>query len=133
LETTIARYLPEGEFLFPPDQITDKSEQFIAAEVIREKLMHIVGQEVPYALTVTIEQFAYQENILHITALIVVEKPGQKAIVIGSGGENLKKIGKQARLELEERFAAKIFLKLWVKVKTSWSDDERSLKNLGFE
>lgn len=132
LESVIEKFLPQGPFLFGEDQVTDKSSKFIAAEIIREKLLYIMQQEVPYALTVEIEQFERKGNILHIAAVIWVERPGQKKIIIGTAGENLKQIGTQARLELEKILETKIFLKLWVKVKENWSDSERALRSLGY-
>lgn len=127
LEHTLQKYLPAGPFVFPEDQITDKSERFLIAEIIREKLMAALDEEVPYSLTVEIEQLTTTRKVLHIDALIWVEKPGQKPIVIGAGGERLKYIGKAARLELQNMFRKKIFLKLFVKVKSNWADDEKFL------
>lgn len=133
LETLIGSLLPENPHFFPDDQITDASERFMAAEIIREKLIRSLGQEVPYALTVEIEKFKQEEKILHISAIIWVEKMGQKAIVIGKEGSVLKKVGTRARKELEFLFENKIFLQLWVKVKESWSDNERALRSLGYQ
>lgn len=133
LEKEIITRLPAEPFQFPPDQITDRHEQFMAAEIIREKLMRQLGQEIPYALTVTIIAFKKEEKITRISAVIWVEKPGQKGIVIGKAGERLKKVGKNARLDLEKLFEQKVFLQLWVKIKSNWSDDNSSLKELGFE
>jgi GTP-binding protein Era len=127
LEQTLQKYLPAGQFMFPVDQITDKSERFLIAEIIREKLMATLEEEVPYSLTVEIEQLTTTRKVLHIDALIWVEKPGQKPIVIGAGGERLKYIGKAARLELQNMFRKKIYLKLFVKVKSNWADDEKFL------
>lgn len=124
--------LPGAPQLFPDDQVTDRSERFIAAEIIREKLMRRLGQELPYALTVEIEQYAMHNDVLHISALIWVERMAQKAIVIGKHGGFLKETGKQARHDLEQMLGRKVFLKLWVKVKKKWSDDERALRNLGY-
>lgn len=133
LEKNIANYLPQQAFLFPADQVTDKSQRFFAAEVIREKLLRFLGQEVPYSASVEIEEFEEKKDILHITACIWVEKPGQKIIIIGTGGEKLKQIGTQARLELQKSFDSKIFLKLWVRVKSNWADDQKALRNLGYQ
>lgn len=133
LTATIEKFLPERAFEFPEDQLTDRSERFLAAEMIREKLLLFTQQEVPHSLTVEIELFKREEEVLHISATIWVEKPGQKPIVIGKGGEMLKKIGTRARLELEDFFQIKIMLKLWVKVKDNWSDDQRALRSLGYE
>ncbi len=124
--------LPSATQLFPDDQVTDRSERFIAAEIIREKLMRRLGQELPYALTVEIEQFSLQKNIIHINALIWVERMPQKAIVIGKNGSFLKETGIQARHDMEKILGHQVHLKLWVKVKKNWSDDERALRNLGY-
>ncbi len=132
LEKIIIEYLPEGVAQFPADQITDLSERFFAAEIIREKIMRYLGQELPYATTVEIEEFKEDKGLLRIAAVIYVDKPGQKAIVIGAQGERLKQIGKEARLDMQQLFSAKIFLQLWVKVKQGWADDEKSLRSLGY-
>ncbi|MEJ2345298.1 MAG: GTPase Era [Gammaproteobacteria bacterium] len=132
LERLVARRLPEGVHYFPEDQVTDRSERFLAAELVREKLMRMLRQELPYALTVEIERFREDEGVLHVDAVIWVERKGQKAIVIGKGGATLKEVGKQARLEMEAMFASKVFLRLWVKVKEGWADDERILRSLGY-
>lgn len=128
----IKQYLPENPFFYPEDQVTDRSVRFMCAELIREKIMRLTGAEVPYALTIEIEKFEDKENIVHIHALIWVEKESQKAIVIGENGERLKKIGTQARLDMEKMLEKKVFLKLWCKVKSGWSDDERALQSLGY-
>lgn len=133
LEAAVRELLPRAVFLYPEDQITDRSERFLAAELIREKLMSALGQELPYAATVEIEQFSLKERVLHIHAIIWVERDGQKAIVIGKGGVRLKEIGRLARLEMETIFERKVFLGLWVKVKEGWSDDARALASLGYE
>ncbi len=132
LEKWLLETLPEGEHLFPDDQVTDRSERFLAAEVVREKLMRNLGEELPYAATVEIESFKFEDNVLHIHALILVERDGQKKIVIGHQGEKLKRIGTDARKDLEYMLDAKIMLNLWVKVKAGWSDDERALQSLGY-
>lgn len=132
LEQEIMKLLPEGEAIFPEDQITDRSERFMTAEIIREKLIRCLGQEVPHALSVEIESFKTEGKLIRIHALIWVEREGQKAIVIGNKGEVLKKVGERARVELEQLLDAKIFLQLWVKVKDNWSDDERALRSLGY-
>jgi len=132
LERTVVRYLPEAEPMFPADQITDRSERFLAAEIVREKLMRELGQELPYAVTVEIEQFKEEEGLLRISALIWVERDSQKRIVIGKKGEQLKEIGRQARIDMERLFGEKVFLQLWVKVKEGWSDNERLLNTLGY-
>ncbi|MCL5260523.1 MAG: GTPase Era [Gammaproteobacteria bacterium] len=132
LEHVIEKFLPEGSFLFPEEQITDRSDRFLAAEIIREKLTRNLGEELPYAISVVIEQFKSEAKLLHIIANIIVEKPGQKAIVIGKDGAVLKKIGTMARKDMEHEFGQKVFLQLWVKVKSNWADDERALKSFGF-
>lgn len=131
-ETVVSRFLPEGPHLFPDDLITDRSERFLAAERIREKLIRTVGQEVPYAITVEIEDFKRKGNILHVSAMIWVEREGQKAILIGKEGAQLKEVGRVARLELEKMFGLKVFLRLWVKVKAGWSDDTSTLQRMGY-
>lgn len=132
LEQLLTDILPVAPALFSEEQVTDRSERFIAAELIREKLMRRLGQELPYALTVEIEQFTAREKLLDISAIIWVERDGQKAIVIGKQGSGLKAVGKQARLDMENIFGQKVFLRLWVKVKEKWSDDERALRSFGY-
>ncbi len=132
LERSIIERLPEGAPIFPKDQITDKPERFFAAEIIREKLFHYLGDEVPHRLTVEIESFKEEQNLVRIYAIIWVEQEGQKKIVIGKQGELLKKSGQKARLELEGFLGRRVYLNLWVKVKRGWSDDESLLKRLGY-
>lgn len=132
LERAIMNLLPEGDPVFPEDQVTDRPVRFMAAEIIREKLLRALGQEVPHALTVEIEQFKLDGALTRISALIWVEREGQKAIVIGKQGEVLKKVGERARHDLERLLEGKVFLQLWVKVKDNWSDDERALRSLGY-
>jgi GTPase len=129
----IGRYLPVSPPHFPPDQITDRSIEFQAAEIVREKLTLRLRQELPYGLTVGIEQLKEEEGRLFINAIIWVERNGQKAIVIGHGGEQLKEVGRAARIEMSERFAHPVHLELWVKVKENWSDNETALRQLGYE
>ena len=124
--------LPESEAHYPDDQITTRSSRFIAAEMIREKIVRSLGDELPYATTVEIEKFDDTPKLLNIHALITVERDNQKAIVIGKGGERIKKIGIQARKELQTFFEKKVNLKTWVKVRKGWSDDERALQQLGY-
>jgi len=133
LEKLLAKFLPQGPQLFPDDQITNRSDRFLVAEIIREKLTRYLHQELPYALTVEIEEFKTKGKILHISAIIWLEREGQKAIVIGEKGEGLKMIGQRARMDLEKIFAQKVFLRLWVKIKENWSDDARALKSLGYD
>jgi len=132
-EEVIMGYLPEGPGFFPEDQITDRTQRFLAAELVREKLMRQLGDEIPYELTVEIEEFKQKKDVLHISTLILVEKDSQKVIVIGNKGQRLKSIGKEARLDMEALFGSKVMLNLWVKVKGGWSDDERALKSLGYD
>lgn len=133
LEAAVLALLPHGIALFPADQVTDRTERFLAAELVREKLMRRLGDELPYAVSVQIEQFSEKNEVLHIHAAIWVEKESQKAIVIGKGGAVLKEIGRRARIAMEQAFGAKVFLKTWVRVKESWSDDERLLRQLGYD
>lgn len=133
LEEAVKGLLPQGAALYPEDQITDRSERFMAAEFVREKLMRGTGQEVPYAATVEIEKFSHQRGVLHIHAVIWVEREGQKAIIIGEKGERLKRIGTQARMEMERMFQSRVFLQLLVRVKQGWSDDARVMARMGYE
>lgn len=132
LEAAIVKYLPRNPHFFPEDQITDRSERFLAAELVREKVMRQLGEEVPYEVTVEIESFKREGKLLQIDALILVERDGQKKIVIGTGGERIRQIGEDARKDMQKLFDSKILLKLWVKVKAGWSDDERALRSLGY-
>lgn len=133
LQRVLAGLMPENAFLYEEDQVTDRSMRFIAAEIVREKIMRNLGDEVPYSVTVEIEQFKTDERgIVHIIALILVERDGQKAILIGEKGERLKTIGRDARLDMEKLLEQKVFLQLWVKVKEGWADDERALHSLGY-
>jgi GTP-binding protein Era len=133
LPELIAGLLPTSPPLFPTDQLTDRSERFLASEIVREKLTWRLREELPYGITVEIETFEKVEGRLHIGAVIWVERTGQKAIVIGAGGERLKEIGRLARLELNELLKASVHLELWVKVKENWSDSEQALKSFGYE
>jgi len=132
LEALIDKRLPNSIHYFPEDQITDRSQRFLAAEIVREKIMRQLGDELPYSVTVEIEEFKQVKHILHISALILVERNGQKKIIIGDKGEQIKIIGRDARKDMEKLFESKIMLNLWVKVKSGWSDDERALKSLGY-
>ncbi|NIR62125.1 MAG: GTPase Era [Gammaproteobacteria bacterium] len=133
LEHEVLERLPESPYLFPEGQITDRDARFRAAEIIREKLTLRLGQEVPHALTVEIGTLAEREDrVMHIDAVIWVEREGQKRIVIGKGGQVLKEVGTRARREMEAVLGRKIFLQLWVKVKEGWSDDERALRGFGY-
>jgi len=132
LEHEVESRIPEGVHLFPEDQITDRSSRFVAAELVREKLMRNLGEEVPYGTTVEIEEFKHDGRVLHISALILVEREGQKRIVIGDSGAGIKTIGRDARMDMEKMFDTKVMLNLWVKVKRGWSDNERALQSLGY-
>ena len=132
LEAEVAKYLPESIHYFPDDQVTDKSQRFLVAELVREKVMRQLGDELPYQMTVEIEEFRDEGRVVHISALILVERAGQKKILIGENGERIKSIGREARLDMERALGAKVMLNLWVKVKRGWSDDERALKSLGY-
>ncbi len=132
LEQEVEKLLPLSPPYFPDDQITDRSMRFIAAEIVREKLTRQLGQELPYELTVEIEAYETEKDLTTIHALIWVARPGQKAIVIGKGGKVLKKVGEQARRDLENLLEQKVLLKLWVKIKEGWSADERALRSLGY-
>lgn len=132
LEAVIARFLPEKVHMYPADQITDRSERFLAAELVREKIMRQLGEEIPYSMTVEIEEFKASPRLLEISALILVERDGQKKIIIGEGGSRLRQIGTEARKDMEIAFDNKVMLRLWVKVKSGWADDERALRSLGY-
>ncbi len=133
LEDEIVALLPESAHFFPEDQITDRSQRFLASEIVREKIMRQLGDELPYAVTVEIEEFAQEDGVIHISALILVERKGQKKILIGEKGARLRSIGSQARIDMERLFDSKVMLRLWVKVKSGWSDDERALRSLGYD
>ncbi|RKR06317.1 GTP-binding protein Era [Kushneria sinocarnis] len=133
LETEVTRHLSPNVHFFPEDQITNRSERFLAAELVREKVMRQLGDELPYQMTVEIEQFSDEGSIIYIHALLLVERDGQKKILIGESGQRLKKIGSEARVDMERAFDCKVMLKLWVKVRSGWSDDARALKSLGYD
>ncbi|WP_206438461.1 GTPase Era [Paenibacillus whitsoniae] len=129
----IIRYLPEGPQYYPADQITDHPEQFVCAELIREKILHLTREEIPHSIAVQIEDMRVEANgVVHISAVIFVERDSQKGIVIGKQGSLLKEIGKQARRDIETLLGSKTFLELWVKVKKDWRNQDRVLKDLGF-
>ncbi len=133
LEELLLQRMPENTHLFPEDQITDRSSRFMAAEIVREKITRQLGDELPYQMAVEIEEFSHDGKVLHISALILVERDGQKRILIGDKGARIKLIGQEARLDMETMFETKVMLKLWVKVKSGWSDDERALRSLGYD
>ncbi len=128
-----ARRLPEGDALFDVDSYTDRSERFFAAEAIREKMFRLLGDELPYQSTVVIEQFEELPGLRRIFAAIVLEREAQKPIVLGAGGERIKRIGSEARQDLERAFDCKVYLEVWVKIKSGWSDNEQRLKSYGYE
>ncbi|MFI3198236.1 MAG: GTPase Era [Methylococcaceae bacterium] len=132
LESLIMKLLPENDLIYPEDQITDRPERFLAAEIIREKLTRRLGDELPYALTVEMERYEELPHITKIYAIIWVERLTQKNIVIGKDGDMLKKVGTDARFDIEKLIAQKVYLQLWVKVKKNWSDNERAMQSLGF-
>lgn len=131
LINTLKPMLPLGIPLYPEDMVTDKSSRFLAMEIVREKLFRYLGEELPYAMNVEVEQFEEEEGLYRIYIVVLVDKDSQKGILIGKGGEKLKKISTEARLDMEKLFATKVFLKVWVKVKSGWADDVRFLRELG--
>ena len=133
LESEIGAVLPVSGPYFPEDQITDRSERFLASELVREKLVRSLSQELPYSTTVEIEKFSMENDVRHIHAIIWVEREGQKGIIIGKKGQQLKRIGELARKDMERAFEGKVFLQLWVKVRQGWADDERALRSLGYQ
>jgi GTP-binding protein Era len=132
LEEKILQLLPENEHFYPDDQITDRSMRFLASEIIREKLIRELGQELPYTSTVDIDKYIEDKDIVHIHATIYVESAGQKAIIIGKKGSRLKSIGTKAREDISKMIECKVYLNLWVKVREGWSNDERALRGLGY-
>ena len=134
LRKHVREHLPKATHHFPEEYVTDRSQRFMASEIIREKLMRFTGDELPYSVTVEIERFDYNPDNdgFHINALILVERTGQKKMVIGKAGEKIKTIGREARIDMEELFGRKVYLETWVKVKSGWADDERALRSLGY-
>lgn len=132
LLATLRRHLPEQPAIYGEDELTDRNERFLAAEIIREKLFRLLGEEIPYTLTVEIEKFEQEGALRRIHAAIIVDKENQKPIVIGKGGEKLKRISTEARQDMEKLFDGKVWLETWVKVKGGWADDERAVKSLGY-
>lgn len=133
LLNTIRSYLSVNQPLYDKDEVTDRSERFIAGEFIREKIFRLIGDEIPYSTSVVVDQFKLEDNLHKIYATILVEKPNQKAIIIGKNGEKLKQIATQARKDMELLFGVKVYLEVWVKVKSGWKDNESVLRNLGYE
>ena len=132
LLVAIKPYLPEGPVIYGEDEVTDRPERFLAAELLREKLFRLLGEELPYAATVVVEKFETEAGLRRIHAAIVVDKPNHKAMIIGKGGAKLKEIATQARLDMEKLFGGKVFLEVWVKVNAGWAGSLRALKNLGY-
>tara|TARA_B100000035_G_scaffold297336_1_gene290030 strand:- start:5012 stop:5893 length:882 start_codon:yes stop_codon:yes gene_type:complete len=127
----IAEFLPEQDFIFDADDITDKNERFLSAEIIREKIFRLTGDELPYSIAVEIENFEHKDNLRRIFATILVDKDSQKPVVIGKDGEKLKRISTESRRDMEKLFQSKVWLEIWVKVQKNWFDDARALKSLG--
>ena len=129
----VAPHLPERPWLHDEDALTDRSDRFLAAEIVREKLFRLTGDELPYTSTVVIDKYEEEGQLRRIAATIVVERDAHKAMIIGSGGERLKRIGTEARHELERLLGAKVFLEMWVKVRSGWADDDAHLRSYGYE
>ena len=133
LLSEIRKHLPEGEPVYEADDITDRPERFLAAELVRERIFRLLGDELPYSIAVDVEKFEVDGNLRRIAATIYVDRPGHKAIVIGEKGAALKRIGTEARHAMEELFGSKVFLELWVKVKSGWADSDVALRQLGYK
>lgn len=133
LEAALVKRLPEGDFWFEEDQVTDRSLRFMAAEIVREKIVRQLGQEIPHQVTVEIELWKEGPKVTEISAAILVERRGQKKILIGDKGERIKQIGTEARLDIEKLIEHKVMLNLWVKIRSGWADDERALRSLGYD
>ncbi len=134
LNDLLIKKMPESQsYIYPEDQVTDRSMRFLAAEIVREKVVRLTGAELPYQTAVEVEEFKDEGHILRISALVLVEREGQKRIVIGDAGERIKQVGIDARLDMEALFDCKVMLSIWVKVKSGWSDDDRALRSLGFD
>jgi GTP-binding protein Era len=133
LREALYRHLPEGELIYDEDDVTDRSERFLAAEILREKVFRFTGEELPYSVSVVIEQFKLEGKLRRIHAAILVDKEAHKAMLIGRKGEKLKEIATQARLDMEKLFDGKVFLEVFIKVRSGWADDARVLRSLGYE
>tara|TARA_B110000444_G_scaffold226492_1_gene231068 strand:- start:158 stop:1048 length:891 start_codon:yes stop_codon:yes gene_type:complete len=133
LEKCIEKKLPTGIHFFPKDQITDRSQRFMVSELVREKITRQLGDELPYSMAVEIEDFHQEGEVIHISALIYVEREGQKKILIGKSGDRIRSIGQDSRKDMESLLGSQVMLRLWVKVKNGWSNDERALQSLGYE
>jgi GTP-binding protein Era len=129
----IRPFLPEGEKIYPEDEVTDRNERFLAAEIVREKVFRFTGEELPYSVSVVIEQFKLEGKLRRIHAAILVDKEAHKAMLIGKNGEKLKEIATQARLDMEKLFDGKVYLEVWIKVRSGWADSAQMLKSLGYE
>lgn len=132
LLATLRKHLPEQPAIYGEDELTDRNERFLAAELIREKLFRLLGEEIPYAISVEIEKFEQEGGLRRIHAAIIVDKENQKPIVIGKDGEKLKRVSTEARLDMERLFNAKVWLETWVKVRSGWADDVQAVKSLGY-
>ncbi len=132
LEKCLKTLLPEGPFFFPDNDLTDRSQQFILAEFLREKVFRFTSSELPYSTTVQIDEMKIKNKVYHISAIIWVERDGQKAILLGVGGEKMKTLGREARLDMERFLGGKVFLQIWIKVKAGWTDNDSELTSLGF-
>jgi GTP-binding protein Era len=133
LQGEIKKYLPENPPVFDEDDITDRSEKFLAAEIVREKVFRLVGDELPYTSTVLIEKFEQEGNLRRIFAAILVQRDSHKSMVIGQKGARLKEISTQARLDMERLFGGPVYLEIWIKVKSGWADNEAGLRAYGYE
>jgi GTP-binding protein Era len=129
---TIRKYLPTQEAIYSEDELTDKNERFLAAELVREKIFRLLGDEIPYSVAVEIEKFEVVGNLRRIFCAIIVDKDSQKPMLIGKNGDKMKQISTEARQDMEKLFGGKVYLETWVKVKGGWADDERALKSLGY-
>ncbi|MES1987690.1 MAG: GTPase Era [Pseudomonadota bacterium] len=129
---TIRKYLPEQAAIYSEDELTDKNERFLAAELVREKIFRLLGDEIPYSVAVEIEKFEVVGNLRRIFCAVIVDKDSQKPMLIGKNGEKMKQISTEARQDMEKLFGGKVYLETWVKVKGGWADDERALKSLGY-
>ncbi|MCH9799513.1 MAG: GTPase Era, partial [Betaproteobacteria bacterium] len=132
LLSAVRTHLPEQEAIYGEDELTDKNERFLAAEMIREKIFRLLGDEIPYSIAVEIEKFETINNLRRIFAAIIVDKDSQKPMIIGKKGDKLKQISTEARQDMEKLFGGKVYLETWVKVKGGWADNERALKSLGY-
>ncbi|PVX37286.1 MULTISPECIES: GTPase Era [unclassified Janthinobacterium] len=133
LQNEIKRFLPENQPIFGPDDITDRSEKFLASEIVREKLFRFVGDELPYTSTVLIEKFEQEGDLRRVFAAILVERDTHKSMVIGNKGARLKEVSTQARLDMEKLFGGPVYLEIWIKVKSGWADNEAGLRAYGYE